>query len=228
MTTHRPIFFFRLFQLYAFLGAIPVAINTVDILLNPTATPLDGNMAYRLITGLVIAPLILVIAVLCVRRVPDNVMGWTLVVFAYGTSWLAVRVDMLPITPMLVISNFSVSWFWMTYLLIPFYFPNGLLFPPRIARWGNWILAILLVSMFGGSMVLSRTIVYGTGETPHSAANPFFIVEIDYAQVTVPLLNIILILGLISIFLRYRSGNRVERMQLRWLLSCQPENINDE
>ena len=142
---HRPLFLIRLFQIFAFVGAIPFLINTVDIVLHPFAVPIDSQ---RLISGLVLAPVTLGIAILCVRHVPDNIIGWMLVTFAYGTSSLAMRRDLLPVTATVWIANSFITIFWLSYLLIPLYFPNGYLYPPRFNRWGNQIVALIVLLNF--------------------------------------------------------------------------------
>ncbi|MEP7291979.1 MAG: hypothetical protein ABI835_09355, partial [Chloroflexota bacterium] len=53
---HRPMFLSRVFQMFAYVGAIPFLVNTVDIVLHPFALALDGSMAYRLVSGLLVAP----------------------------------------------------------------------------------------------------------------------------------------------------------------------------
>jgi hypothetical protein len=215
---HRPRFLYRAFQVFAYLGAIPFVINTVDVLLNPTATPLDGTVASRLVTGLLIAPLTLVIGILCVRRAPDNLIGWMLITFGHGASSQAMRQDLLPLAPTLMIANLFIMFFWSSYLLIPLYFPNGRLYPSRLNRWGNPLLSVLFALLFVAIIPFNRTFSWGTGNDELSVPNPFFIVEFDYTVITVPLLTGLLILGAITLFLRYRGGSTLERLQLRWLL----------
>lgn len=216
--TYRPTFFYRMFQAFAYVGVIPFAVNTIDILLNPTASPLDGTIASRLLTGLVIAPVTLSIAVLCMRRAPDNLIGWVLITFGYGASSQAMRQDLLPLAPTLMIANLFIILFWYSYLLIPLYFPNGRLYPPRLNRWGNPLLSVLFALMSPAPMLFNRTISFGTGDPELSVPNPFFIVEFDYTVITVPLGSGLLILGAITLFLRYRRGSLLEQLQLRWLL----------
>jgi hypothetical protein len=216
---HRPTFFYRAFQIFAYVGALPFIINTLDVLLNPTATPLDGTMASRLVTGLIIAPVSLVIGILCTRRAPDNLIGWMLITFGYGASSLVMRLDLLPLTPTLMIANLFVTFFWISYLLIPLYFPNGRLYPPRLNRWGNLLLNVLIALMFLAPILLNKTIAWGTGVRQLSVSNPFFVAEFDFTVITVPLMIGILIFGAITLFLRYRAGSTLERLQLRWLLA---------
>ena len=215
---HRPTFFYRAFQIIAYVGALPFVINTLDVLLNPIATPLDGTVASRLVTGLLIAPLTLVIGILCVRRVPDNLIGWMLITFGYGTSSQAMRQDLLPLAPTLMIANLFIGFFWFSYLLIPLYFPNGRLYPPRLNRWGNPLLKVLIALMFLAPILLNKTITWGTGERQLSVSNPLFVAEFDFTVITVPLMIGILIFGAITLFLRYRGGSELERLQLRLLL----------
>jgi hypothetical protein len=217
--SHRPIILLRVFQVFACVGTIPFVINTADVLLHPLSPPLNGTIAFRLVSGLIIAPLTLVIAFLCLRRVPNNLIGWLLIGFSYGASSQALRQDLLPLAPTILVSNLFVTIFWISYVLIPLYFPNGQLYPPRLNRWGNPILTILLLLLFFGTIPFSKNVVWESGETQLTAPNPLFIVEFDYNVFTIPLILAILITGAITLFLRYRDGVRQERLQLGWLLA---------
>ncbi len=220
--TPRPLFLLRLFQGIAFVGAIPFVVNTLDVLLNASALSAEGRgILYRVVPALIVAPCTLVIALLCVRRAPKNLIGWMLVAFAYGTSSLSMRRDMLSPTATIFIANAFVSIFWLSYLLIPLYFPDGYLYPPRLNRWGNRIIAFLIVVPFAVfPYIFNRTMTYGTGANAVSVPNPFFIVEFDFTVITVPVGIFGLIgLGLVTLILRYRNGNALERLQLRWLLA---------
>ncbi len=213
---HRPLFLIRLFQIFAFVGAIPFLINTVDIVLHPFAVPIDSQ---RLISGLVLAPVTLGIAILCVRHVPDNIIGWMLVTFAYGTSSLAMRRDLLPVTATVWIANSFITIFWLSYLLIPLYFPNGYLYPPRFNRWGNQIVALIVLLNFLLPNLFNQILSYGTGGNALQTPNPFFIAEFDYRIITIPFGILGPIgLGLVTLLLRYRNGSSLERLQMRWLL----------
>lgn len=217
--SHRPIFLFRAFQLFAYAGALPFVINTADILLHPLSPPLDGTVAFRLVSGLLIAPLTLAIALLCVRRVPDNLIGWLLIAFSYGASSQVLRQDLLPLVPTVLIANLFISIFWISYLLIPLYFPNGQLYPLRLNRWGNHIFSAIIFLLFFGTLPFNKNLSWGTGETEILASNPLFVVEFDYTVLTVPLILVILVIGAITVSLRYRDGGAQERLQLRWLLA---------
>lgn len=216
--THQRTFLFRVFQLVAYLGVIPFVINTVDVLLTPSALPLDGTTASRLAAGLLIAPLTLGVGILCVRRSPDNLIGWMVIAFAYGASSQAMRRDLLPMGPTLIIANLFITLFWYSYLLIPLYFPSGRLYPPRLNRWGNRLLSALFVLMLPMPILFSRTITYGSGDLAISIPNPWFIADFDYTVVTIPFILGLVIVGVMTLFMRYRDGNLLERLQLRWLM----------
>jgi hypothetical protein len=215
---HRPLFLMRFFQILAFVGAIPFLINIVDIVLHPFAAPIDiGDQ--RLILGLILAPFTLAIAILCVRHVPDNIIGWMLVAFAYGTSSLAMRRDMLPVTATVWIANGFITIFWLSYLLIPLYFPNGYLHPPRFNRWGNRIVALIVLMNILLPNLFNRNLSYGTDGNALQVPNPFFIAEFDYTIITIPVGIFGFIgLGSVTLLLRYRNGSALERLQMRWLL----------
>ena len=92
------------------------------------------------------APLTFVIAGLCIRRAPDNLIGWMLVSFAYGISVQVMRAGLLPLGMAVVIANFVIGIFWFAFLLIPLYFPDGQLYPARANRWGNPLIRSLCFS----------------------------------------------------------------------------------
>ena len=85
-----------------------------------------GSDTVMLILGLLIAPLTLGLGILCVRRVPRNLMGWMLIAMAYGISAQAIRLDLLLNSDMLaLIRSHSISLFWSAYMLIFLYSPPG-------------------------------------------------------------------------------------------------------
>ena len=103
----RPLLFLYFFRLFALLGAVPFLINTVDILLHLTAPSLDPffDPVMRFLLGLVVAPLTLVVAGLCIRRAPGNLIGWMLVTFAYGISVQVIRAGLLPLNLAVLVAN---------------------------------------------------------------------------------------------------------------------------
>jgi hypothetical protein len=216
----RPSLFLYLFRIFAILGAVPFLINTVDILLHLNSPSLDPDFdsVLRFVMGLAVAPLTLVIAALCIRRAPSNLIGWMLVMFAYGASVHVMRYDLLPLGAGILISNFVIGAFWIAFLLIPLYFPDGRLYPARANRWGNPILSFIFVFVILISNLCNTQLTWGSGANQIIIQNPLLVFAWNYTVVTIPMMIAIIIAGIITVILRYRNGTDLERLQLRWLL----------
>jgi hypothetical protein len=202
------------------LGFIPFLINTFDLILHPLAPTLTAeiDLVYRFLMGLLVAPLTLVIAGLCIRRAPANLIGWMLVTFSYGVSVQVMRADLLPLVWEITLANLFIGLFWFSFLLIPLYFPDGQLYPARANHWGNrFITFYLFFSILVSSLFAPRN-TWGIGENQVSVPNPLFIFEWDYRVVTMPMIFIFLFAGILTVIFRYRGSRELERLQLRWLL----------
>jgi len=192
----------------------------VDILLHLSAPSLDPTFdpVMRFLLGLVVAPLTLVIAGLCIRRAPTNLIGWMLVMFGYGASVQVMRGGLLPLRTEIFVANFVIGAFWSAFLLIPLYFPDGQLYPARSNRWGNPLVSILLFSSFVIANLCNTQLTWGSGANLVSAPNPLLVYAWNYTLVTIPMLVSLIIAGIIVVILRYRGSRELERLQLRWLL----------
>ena len=212
-----PLAFFRLF---AVLGIIPFLINTVDTLLHLSAPSLDPSLdpLMLFLLGLVAAPLTFIIAGLCIRRAPGNLIGWMLVSFAYGISVQVMRADLLPLEIAMAIANIVIGIFWLAFLLIPLYFPAGQLYPARINHWGNPLVSFLIFSMLVISILCNPQLTWGSGISQVSVPNPLLVIEWNYSVVTIPMMVSLIIAGIVVVILRYRGSRELERLQLRWLL----------
>lgn len=218
--TDRPLALIFFFRLFAVVGVVPFLFNTVDILMHinaPTMTQ-DANPLMRVLMGLVAAPLTFAIAVLCIRRAPDNLIGWSLVSFAYGNSVQMMRAGLLPLTLQLFLINELIGLFWFAYVLIPLYFPNGRLYPPRTNRWGNLLVSFITLSTLVIPIISAPTFHWGSGSRELSVPNPLLVIEWDYPMLTIPLTLALLIGGILVLILRYRGSGEIERLQLRWFL----------
>jgi hypothetical protein len=216
----RPLLFLYFFRLFAVLGAVPFLINTVDILLHFPAPSLDPTFdpVMRFLLGLVVAPLTLIIAGLCIRRAPGNLIGWMLVSFGYGASVQVMRANLLPLGFAVVIANFSIGVFWFGFLLTPLYFPDGQLYPARANRWGNSLVSFLIFSSLVIANLCNAELTWGSGAHQVTVPNPLLVIEWNYTVVTIPMLVSLIITGIITVILRYRGSRERERLQLRWLL----------
>ena len=216
----RPRLLLYYFRFFALLSAIPFLIIVVDILLHPQAPDLTKGVepVVRILFGLFISPLSLVIAFMCIRRAPSNLIGWLLLNFAYGIPVNVMRADLFPLGAEIVIANLLIAQFWVAFLLIPLYFPDGQLYPPRANRWGNPLLGFYLIFSTVVSNISGRAITWDNGNSQLHWPNPLFVVEWNLKAVTIPMLVFLLTAGIITVILRYRGSRELERLQLRWLL----------
>ena len=172
----------------------------------------------RGLMGLLAAPLTLAIAVLCIRRAPGNLIGWTLVSFAYGNSVRMMRVDLLPLTMGVILVNILINLFWFAYILLPLYFPNGHLYPPRASRWGNLLVSFLLFSTQVITITSNQTFHWSSSLGELTITNPLLVYEWDFTLVTISMAIPLLVGGILVLILRYRGSGEIERLQLRWFL----------
>jgi hypothetical protein len=202
------------------IGFLPFLINTVDILLNPTAASItpDTDLVFRLLLGVFASLLTFAIAILCIRRAPGNLIGWLLIMFVYGDSIQVMRLGFFPLDWTIIIGNMMVGGFWFAFLFIPFYFPDGRLFPPRMNSWGNYLFSFCLFFSMAVTTLCNPNFTWGSVEQQLQVTNPFFLFSWDYRVITIPMIFILLIGGVVALILRYRGSGALERMQLRWLL----------
>jgi hypothetical protein len=206
------------FRLIALAGIVPFLIHTADILLHPFSPALNPTLPpfMRVWLGLLAAPLTLAVALLCIRRIPDNLIGWLLVMFSYGMSIQVIRADFLPIVPAVILGNILIAQFWFAFLITPLYFPDGRLFPPGANRWGNILISVIMFFTLLVSTVSNPTYTWGSDGI--SVSNPLLVFAWNYTIFTIPAMITLILAGILVVVLRYRAGRGVEQLQMRWLL----------
>jgi hypothetical protein len=206
---------------------LAAAAMTVDIILNPLQPDAYfGSVAVRLLTGLLFAPLTILVGALCVRHSPGNIVGLLLLVIGTGESISSVRNDLDPLL-INVAGVTSTALFWVTYLLLLLYFPNG---KPYFRRAGTWM-GRGWVLLFGVTLLLnvlpSQELHYSAANTnnsiDNSIRNPFYVPGLEgVVPVGVAITSVFaffyLLFILASLIARYRAGGMRERHQLKWLL----------
>jgi hypothetical protein len=198
---------------------------TVDILLNPLQPDAYfGSVAVRLLTGLLFAPLTILVGALCVRHSPGNIVGLLLLVIGIGVSISSARNNLDPLL-INVAGVTSTALFWTTYLLLLLYFPDG---KPYFRRAGTWM-GRALVLLFGATVLLhvlrsqELSYSYSAVNTNNSISNPFYVPGLDaFVPVGTAIITLFSSLYLLfivaSLIARYRAGGMRERHQLKWLL----------
>ncbi len=177
-------------------------------------------------------------AVVALRR-PRNPIGWLLIATAFGFIWTstpplsdiaAVQAGTasLGVSLGMWLSGWaSVAWF-LSFFALMVVFPNGRL---PDGRWGvasRILLAIGAVLIVLTAASPSFTLTVGDGVQSVTVANPFAILP-DLAlwpplsvanDVGSLLLVALLVVGVVSIIVRYRRSTGILRLQLRWLVAA--------
>ena len=126
----RPTLFYRLLQIILVPSLLLFVALTLDVILHPLAPEaFYGSVSYRLISGLVIAPLTIGVGLLLTRRAPGNVIGMFMVLWGIGIAVWSIRADADP-SFRAALNYVYGSFAWTAILFIPIYFPDGRPYPP--------------------------------------------------------------------------------------------------
>jgi hypothetical protein len=164
-----------------------------------------------------------------IARQPRNLVGWLLMLPALVEAATVVASDAThPATPPAVLTTGLLlrlwfdNWSWIPLifpvLLIPLNFPTG---RPPSSRWNwvNWLavgmwLFFLIVHLFSES-------IGPIGET-WKVPNPIGFIPLSFSRPFLPIwaigLAVLTLSSVISLVVRYRRAQRVERQQIKWLL----------
>src|SRR5690349_20040917 len=104
---------------------IYLAIVFADLILNPLAVDISGSVAVRLLSGLIVAPLTLLVSILIMRRVPNNIIGPLLILWAANIASGTVRTDLILPDPWPEFLRVFSDVGWHALLIIAIYFPTG-------------------------------------------------------------------------------------------------------
>lgn len=170
-------------------------------------------------------------AALILGRQPRNLIGWLLMVPAVGYlsgvlvgNWVN-GLDSAPatVTPGLIAALAYDNFNWIL-LIFPIFhllltFPTGRLLSPRW-RWVV-VLEVVMVTVMAVVSVFVQPISPFSGEW--SVDNPIGIVPASifdegFLDAWIPGLIIVTIAGFVSMVMRFRRAERVERQQIKWLL----------
>jgi hypothetical protein len=169
-----------------------------------------------------------VVGWIVVRRHGENLIGWLLlwVGLAAGIDFLSAGYGVLamrpgsglPFAPQ--VANVG-TWGWMLYIstvgvFVTHLFPTG---RPLSRRWGRWLwvlVALLLAAAVGSALQP------GGLEVDPDITNPFGVDHpiVGFLQVGMVALPLGVISGVVSVALRYRRADPIERAQLRWFVAA--------
>ncbi len=170
-----------------------------------------------------------ILGMLIITHLPDNRVGWLMMIIALGAvnpDWLILA--SLPTTPtslspglwLIIWLNY---WLWIPVifpiLLIPLHFPTGQP-PSRRWNWVNWLavglaLFFILLAAFltriGPAVNVEWTLPNPIGFIPDDVAGPT-LTGWFLGLATMALASVI------SLVVRYRRAQEIERQQIKWLL----------
>jgi hypothetical protein len=220
------VFAWILFAVILLCIVIRVAIWLIQLTTISNLPVVDQELGFSAITGVVFS----VLAMLIITRLPDNRVGWLMMISALGAvNPSSVIIANLPTTPTslnpgLWLLLWLGGWSWIPaifpILLIPLHFPTG---QPPSRRW-NWV-SWLAIGM-GVFFILFVAFLARLGPLDNRAwtlPNPIgFITDDEGASPfwTVWLLGLATIVSssVLSLFVRYRRAQVIERLQIKWLL----------
>jgi hypothetical protein len=201
-------------------------------LVHLTERPSNFDLVENLGWALAIPIVFSVIAALIINRQPGNRVGWLMMMVALVTANPAGAVQATvmeapaKLTLGLWLFAWISNWLWIPMIfpifLIPLYFPSGHLPSPRL-RWvsylalGMWIFFACLSALIDqiglgtvndGGWVLPNPV----GFLPNEIWEGPIMIGWGLGLVTM------IFASLLSLFLRYRRAQNVERQQIKWLL----------
>ena len=225
MRSKRRIVFAWIFFIISLLMiVIRVAIQVIQVTGISGLPVVDQDLGFGAMVGIIFS----MIGMLIITRLPDNRVGWLMMIIAMGAvNPVYVMLASLPTTPthlnpglwLLLWLNY---WYWMPVffpiLLIPLHFPSGQP-PSRRWNWVNWLaiglaLFFILIAAFqtrlgleNGEWTLPNPIGFIPDEVVNSATTGFFLGLVMVALSSV-----------LSLFVRYWRAQEIERQQIKWLL----------
>ena len=194
---------------------------------DPRATGSRWVAALSVAAAILVFQSMATVGVLIVRRDPQNRVGWLFCASpllmmagnfasAYGEYALNTNPGVLPAG--LVIAQLDWLWIYGMTLFASFVvllFPDGRLLSRRW-RPVAWLGVAALACLWTGVML-------GVGRLDpplHRYHNPFDIDGFQYLIVAGVALPVVMGLGIVSGIVRYRRGDPIERLQLRWFVTA--------
>jgi len=200
-------------QVIAVFGVIWGLYGYIDFILHPLA---EDMYYYTLLTRpanyLIVCPLILAVGVLIIRRQPDNVIGYLIILWGL-LSAAPSRVSSGPL-PLSITSLYETSVAWNALFCMVALFPAGQPYPSKVGRWYLGLVASLFV--------IGILFVVTLREPSPGFLNPLYIPQLAalapvIQTVTGVLVILEIILPLVFLILRFRKASPSERQQLKWI-----------
>ena len=205
---------------------IAASAQVVIRLLNQSGPPSLFDLVQIFGWGWALPILFSVLAALIISRQPGNRVGWLLMLPALVMATPPVYLLATPpvtLTPGMWLLLWFDNWSWVLAIfpifLLPLHFPTG---RPPSSKW-NWVnwLAISMWLFFMVLIAFDETI--GPLDYQWKLPNPIGFISNDTIEGPFLVvwgigLVIVVAASVISLFVRYRRAQAVERQQIKWLL----------
>jgi hypothetical protein len=214
-----------LFVITLLIILIRVAIWVIQLTTHSSLPVVDQDVGISAMGGVFFS----VLGMLIITRLPDNRVGWLMLIIALGAvnpDWLILASLPTPptsLSPGLWLIIWLNYWLWIPaifpILLIPLHFPTGRP-PSRRWNWINWLaIALALVFMLLAAFL---TRIGPAINAEWTLPNPIGFIPDDVASPTLTVwflgLAMMAIASVISLIIRYRRAQEIERQQIKWLL----------
>ncbi len=225
MRSKRRIVFAWIFFIISLLMiVIRVAIQVIQVTGISDLTVIDQDLGIMLMLGLIFS----IIGMLIITRLPDNRVGWLMMIIAVGAVnpvWVILAsLPTIPtrLSPGLWLLLWMNYWAWIPVffpiLLIPLHFPSGRP-PSQRWNWVNWLAMGLALFFF---LIAAFQTRLGPDSGGWTLPNPIGFIpdEVVNPATTVFFLGLVMVAlsSVLSLFLRYRRAQEIERQQIKWLL----------
>jgi MFS family permease len=221
----KVIFGWILFAIILLIFMVQVVIWGIQLNTTSSLPVVDQDVVFLSITGVIFS----IIAMLIITRLPDNRIGWLMMVSAVGAvNPASMIIASLPAPPSSLTMGLWLilwlnNWAWIPLifpiLLIPLHFPTG---HPPSQRW-NWVIWLAVGMGLFFILFVAFVTVTGPSTGEWTLPNPIGFIPDDGG--TSPLwtvwllgLGTIVLSSVFSLFVRYRRAGEVERQQIKWIL----------
>ncbi len=174
----------------------------------------------RAILIFVIAPVMIALGALVMRRAKGNVIGPALIVYACLTQTEFVSSLQVPRLQASLHSPLLLVGFLMTFLIITAHFPDGRFYPSRIAPlyYGVALLTVAISVLYW----LANPLAYGLGEYPSQVSNLFHVPALARVVPDIDAPTImsatVMVFSIALLLYRYNRAQATERKQIRWFV----------
>jgi hypothetical protein len=206
--------FDRIVRVLIWVALFLCGLALVDFILHPLASDFTYHSTlYRAVTMLLITPVSLLVGFLIMRRVPGNIVGPLLILWAGTVVFSGIRPEIGPrLFALFAFYEIAIGWFALFLLVL--HYPDGKIYPPAAAPWVYGTSAI--------SATLNIVIFLSNADLYAGLANPFTIPTLQKYNELITLSSVLILspalaLQLLSPVLRYRKGSHQERQQIKWL-----------